>query len=266
MDVNVKIFLFAVLFPVVFLAIVTYKGSQEPIIGILEDVPPRYTGQPDTREIRAVFRKEGESWTAFPADCVNQECLKTAPSNFPAEVGWTVAFNGKALGRLKARTQEHFEFYADIGLENIIGPGPVPTVGRKSDEYGGFLGGAVYRPLVTISKPYFIDPEMLKRSITSPSTITAVRKRFRKQIPKASNCKNLNENVGRPWTYADSNIKITKSYSSKRNWSVVQAALEPYRCDGPPTDEFADQWFLVTSSNNIRLLGHVAGRRWRLRQ
>lgn len=116
MDANMKTFLFAVLFPLVFLVIVTDKRSQEPIIGILEDVPPRYAGQPDTREIRAVFHKEGESWTPFPADCAKQECLKTAPSNFPAEVDWTVAFNGKALGRLKARTQGRFEFYADIGL------------------------------------------------------------------------------------------------------------------------------------------------------
>jgi len=74
-------------------------------------------------------------------------------------------------------------------------------------------------------------------------------------FPRATNCKNPDENIARPWSYHDEQITFTHIYSSRERWFLAQAALTPYRCDGPPDDEFVDQWFAISPSKKIKFLG-----------
>jgi hypothetical protein len=139
-------------------------------------------------------------------------------------------------------------------LQAIISKDPVPTVGKRSREYGGFADAAVYRPLVAVSEANFKDPEAWKPSQLAPDLVTLVRAQFRKRFPAVSNCTNRADAAEKPWPYRDENIRVLKTYSSNRRWSVAQLRLGEYRCDGPPSDPFLDYWFAISPANEVTLL------------
>jgi len=100
-------------------------------------------------------------------------------------------------------------------------------------------------PLIASSRPYFSDPDEWKPTQLSIALVSALRTQFRKKFPTVENCSNPEENVAKPWPYGDENIKLLKSYASKRGWRLARIRLEEYRCDGPADDEFTDQWYVI---------------------
>src|SRR5664279_903163 len=81
------------------------SGQAEPtLVGILEDNPGHYAGNPHYRDVRVAFRKDGTRWFAFPNNCPDQDCLKTIAAKFPAQVNWTVSFDGKQVGQVVSKT------------------------------------------------------------------------------------------------------------------------------------------------------------------
>jgi hypothetical protein len=230
------------------------SSAQRLVLGALEDVPGSYAGEPNSRRVRVLFEKNGAQWQAFPSECTDETCLKSVSSKYPREVNWTIAFDGRDIGHITARTPKEFDLYSHVGLQEVMSSGPVPTVGKKSAEYGGFAGAAVYRPLVAVSEPNFKDPEVWKRSELPAGVIKDLRQQFRQKFPAVSNCTGRADAAGKPWPFKDENISILKAYSSNRNWSVAQVRLGPSRCDGPPDEAFLDYWFAISPANEIRLL------------
>jgi hypothetical protein len=133
--------------------------------------------------------------------------------------------------------------------------GPIPTVGARSPEYGGFTDASVYRPLVANSQQNSKDPESWKPAHPSADLVRLLRSEFRKKFPTVSNCLTPEKNVGKPWPYRDEDVRILKAYSSKNAWTVARARLEEYRCDGPADDPFIDQWFAVSPKFEAQFLG-----------
>jgi hypothetical protein len=226
-------------------------------LGVLEDHPGIYNGDPYFRVIRAIFEKRGSEWQPFPKECSNAECLKSLTRAYPQKVTWTIAFDGKDLGCVEAQTPADFRFYSLVGIEEITSSRPVPTVGGRSKKFAGWLFQPVYRPLVAVSQPYFKDPEEWKPAQLSLKQIDAVRKEFRIKFPNALNCTNPEENRPRPWKYQDEDVKISSTYFSKGGWSLVQLGLTGYACDGPVDDDgpFIGQWYVLEPSGKIRFLG-----------
>src|ERR1035437_1614941 len=127
------------------------SGQTQPtLVGILEDNPGHYAGNPHYRDVRVVFRREGAGWFAFPNNCPDRSCLKTIAAKFPTQVNWTVSFNGKQVGQVVSRTPLSFDFYSTVGQQSIVGSTAPPTIGKPSADFAGFLGEPVYRPLVTV--------------------------------------------------------------------------------------------------------------------
>jgi hypothetical protein len=241
-----------------FLALISAAATatgQAVVLGVLEDVPGVYAGEPDSRQVRVVFRKVGKEWKAFPSNCPDQPCLRTTPSQYPSEVVWTISFNGRNLGQVTGQTPKEFHYYSHVGLQQIKDGGPVPTIGKRSTEYGGFTGASVYRPLVANSHPYFKDPESWKPVQPTADLVKLLRQHFRKKFPSVSNCANPDENVGKPWPYRDEDVRILKAYASGSAWSVARLRLEEYQCDGPSDDPFVDQWFAVSPELEVQFLG-----------
>jgi hypothetical protein len=229
-------------------------SAQSTILGLLEDVPGVYAGEADSRGVRVVFQKSGDKWRAFPSKCPNQDCLKSISSSYPRELKWTISFDGKRVGEITGDTPKTFLFYSHIGLQEITSVGPVPTVGKKSTEFGGFTDAAVYRPLVTNSQPYFADPEKWKPASLTNDLTKLIRREFRRKFPKVTNCANPDDNIGKAWHYQDEDIKIRKTYSSRTKWFVAQVLLAEDRCDGPPDDPFIDKWFAISPAGEIKFL------------
>jgi hypothetical protein len=230
-------------------------AGQGVILGVLEDVPGVYAGEPNSPQVRVVFRKVGKEWEAFPSNCPDQSCLKTISSQYPNEVVWTISFDGRNLGQVMGQTPKEFGYYSHVGLQQIKNSGAVPTIGKRSTNYGGFTDTSVYRPLVANSQPYFKDPESWKPAQPTADLVKLLRQHFRQKFPAVSNCANPDENVSRPWPYRDEDIRILKGYASRNAWFIARLRLEEYRCDGPTDDPFADQWLAVSPGLEVQFLG-----------
>ena len=142
------------------LTVVVARAADRPVIlAILEDVPAHYAGQSDFRAVRVVFEKRGTEWEPVHAD-----------SDIGAGLSWTIAFDGRNLGKVVTRGRKHLGFISDVGLQDIVNPGSVPTVGKRSEMYGGFLESAVYRPPDSKFHAIFRGPGGVeRRSIASAS-------------------------------------------------------------------------------------------------
>lgn len=231
-------------------------GQVQPVlVGILEDNPGHYAGDPHYRDVRVVFRKEATAWIAFPNNCPNENCLRTIAAKFPAQVNWIVTFDGKQVGHVISRTPPSFDFYSSVGQQAIVGSAVPPTIGKPSAEFAGFLGEPVYRPLVAVSVPNYRNPEDWKPTQLSTDSVAAVRKAYRRRFPKVRNCSQQEIENEKPWPYTDANILVSKAYSSNRNWLIAEVNLSGSECDGPPDEAFTSQWFVVTPEHQVRFLG-----------
>ena len=244
---------------VIFVRIVTVCslacGQTQPVlIGVLEDHPGHFAGEPDYRAVRMAFYQVGERWEAFPGDCSDQDCLKTIATKYPRQVNWTIAFDGRELGTVAGSTPDAFDSYSSVG-QQVVTSKNIPTVGQPSREFGGFLDKPVYRPLIAVSQPNYRDPEGWRRAELSATLAPAIRQQFRQRFPRVMNCTKGHVANARPWSYQDNNITVHKTYASKRGWIIAEVVLSPYRCDGPVDEPFTSQWFAVTPRHEVRLLG-----------
>ncbi len=240
----------------VFNAVIPRALAQSPVVGVLEDVPGDYSGQPNVREVRVVFQKSGHEWIAFPSECPDQTCLKTATLKFPRKVTWNIGFDGKLLGQVSGRTPNDFKFYAHVGLQEITSQAPIPTVGTRSAEFGGYTGASVYRPLVANSEPYFSDPDGWKPSQLAPAEIQLFRRQFRQRSPKL--CKsNDDESKLEPFLYRDQDIQVVRAYASREGWKIARLHLEgAVAChDVEAGFQIDDPWFASDPRGRFRYLG-----------
>jgi hypothetical protein len=231
-------------------------SDTHPFLGILEDVPGGRTNEPNFRAVRVLFQKNGNEWQPFHSDCRDAACLKATAAQYPREMAWTIAFDGKNLGKITTRAPLEFKLYADVGLEVITSAGSVPSVGKRSQNYAGFAHGEVYRPLVAVSQPNYTDPEVWKPGKLPDEMTASLRQQFRKKFPNVSNCTNPDKGIRVPWLYRDEDIAIGKTYGSRKKWFVAELRLEGWRCDSL-TDEngpFGNQWYVVDPAGIIRFL------------
>jgi hypothetical protein len=192
-------------------------------------------------------------------DLDERERIAMHGSIIPAETTWTIAFDGKNLGKVLTRTENNeeggqLESWYNVDAQKVIIQGPVPTIGKRSEEYSGHLGGKVYRPLVANSMPYYKDPDGWKPATLSDDILKKLRQDFRKRYPHAENCINAKSTEAKPWLYRDSDIKVYKSYFAKTGWSIAGLYLTGWRCDAPENSEFVDQWYAISPTHEIKFL------------
>jgi hypothetical protein len=237
-------------------AVADLLSDTHPLLGVLEDIPGRFGHEASVRAVRVLFQEGGGDWQPFRSECRDPACLKATTAQYPEEVTWTIAFDGKNLGQVNTRRPSEYKFSADVGLEEITSIGSVPTVGKRSKNYSGFAETDVYRPLVAISEPNFADPERWKPVTLSSEMVAALRQQFRNKFANVSNCANPDENVLKPWQYAEHDIAIGKAYGSQKGWFVAEMKLTEYRCDGPldGSGPFVAQWYVVDPAGTIRFL------------
>jgi hypothetical protein len=237
-------------------AIVANAAGQNLILGVLEDVPGVYAGEPNVRRVRTVFQKNGQNWTAFPSECPDQDCLKTISLEFPLEVTWAVGFDGRTLGQVTGRTPKDFKFYAHIGLQEIISGASVPTIGKRSSDYGGFTGASVYRPLIANSQSFFRDPESWKPSQPSPELVKLLRQQFRRKFPKLCKISKQDETKLEPFLYRDLDVKLVKGYASNKGWTIARLHLQDaIDCNDVEAGfEIDDPWFALDPQQTVQYL------------
>ena len=218
------------------------------ILGVLEDsvldTPRADYDLPHVRDVRLVFTKAGKEWQPYEVG-----------AGYPDEVVWTIAFDGKDMGRVRSRKSGSLTIGLGIGQEEIISKTPVPTVGKRSIEFGGFTDQAVYRPLIAVSQPNFKDPELWKPRVLSPDVLLAAREQFRKKFPKL--CQSGADEVTlKPLPYSDAAVKSIKSYAAKTGWKLVQLHLDnAIDCNDVEAGfEIDNPWFVIDSKGSVQYL------------
>lgn len=230
------------------IAITGYAQDKKHYLGILEEIAAfNYPKQTYLRQIRVLFYKDNNQWKTIS---------DSNDSQYPSETIWTIAFDGKNLGKLKGQKKEigvdNSSSWLNVGVQKIINKENIPTF-RKKTAY--FNGSKVHSPLVVNSMPYYTDPEKWKPSTLPPEVMATLRQEFRKKFPHVENCER--GNAAGPlklWAYKDSDIKIYQSYSAKTGWSIAGLYLID-RCDNPrPQGPFLDQWFAISPTHQIQFL------------
>jgi hypothetical protein len=177
--------------------------------------------------------------------------LKTATSQYPTEVSWTITFDSRKVGSVTSRNPADFAWYGSVGQQEITSKGPVPTIGAKSPEFNGLL----YRPLIANSKPYFNDPEAWKPSALSAAAIAALQQAFRKRFPKLCHSNVADHSKLEPYPYQNQNVKLVKSYRSLPGWVVARLHLDAIDCnDVEAGDDIDDPWFVIGTDASIKYL------------
>ena len=231
------------------------SAAQKTILGVLEDSRGHYAGEPNRRTVRVIFEKNGDEWSAFQSDCEDRLCLKTVTPLYPQKVDWTIAFDGRKVGQVTGRTPTDFQWYGDVGQQQITGEGPVPTIGAQSREYGGYSDAAVYRPLIANSREYFSDPDRWKPSAVSAELMAALRRSFRKKFPQLCRLSDSDHSKLESYPYRDEDVTLVKSYRSTSGWVVARLHLEAIDCaDVEAGFDIDDPWFVIDTPGSVLYL------------
>ena len=225
------------------------------ILGVLEDLPGDYAGQPNFRAVRAMFEWRDGNWAAFPSKARNQSELKLLARLYPQHISWTIVFRGRNLGQVSSQAPAQFDFYGEVGTEKIVSAGQVPTIGRRSEDYSDYGGVPVYRPLVAVSQPNYLDPQHWRRVEPAPKLISSARQLFRERFRHVENCTNPEDDKGHIWSYRDDDIGAGEAYASDDGWRLIELHLRNWRCDGPSEEPFDLNWFVANPAGAIRFLG-----------
>ena len=231
------------------------SSAQNIILGVLEDNQGHYVGDSNYRTVRVVFEKDGDEWRPFRSGCEDQMCLKAVTSSYPSEVKWTITFDGKSMGQVVTRNPRDFHWYSDVGQQAITSATPVPTIGTRSPEFGGFTGATVYRPLVASSKQYFADPDRWKPLILSRELTALLQQAFRRKFPKLCRTSPAEQSGLEQSPYRDKDVKVVKAYVSGSGSLLARLHLEAVACqDKEAGFEIDDPWFFVDTDKAVTYL------------
>ena len=249
----IKHFLYVMLLGIV--SVVLAAQDDAVILGVLEDIRGVYAGQSNRRKVRILFTRKDSKWIVYQSECSEPECLRTITNQYPRDVHWFVGLDGRKIGEVMARTPRDFGFYAHIGLQDIIS-GTAPVIGKRSHEFSGFDGGEVYRPLVTISKPYFKDPALWKRVKVTSQIRKQAYTLLRDKGPSVCKEGPSDPQPLVPLRYGAEDLGI-RAHRSKDGWLIITITVEgAYYCDGGDGDGLLDaQTFAIDPAGTAQFLG-----------
>lgn len=240
---------------VTLIAFFANASAQDLVLGVLEESGGHYAGEPNYRSVRVILEKKGDAWQPFRSNCEDANCWKRVASTYPSEVRWTIAFDGKSVGQVVSRTPTDFHWYSAVGQQKITSTSPVPTIGERSAEFGGYTDAVVYRPLIANSQPYFSDPDRWKPFTVPPALTTALQQAFRKKYPKLCRLSAADHRTLKPFTYRNEEVKIVKSYASSGGWVISRLHLQAVDCaDVEAGFDIDDPWFVVDAKGPVAYL------------
>jgi len=243
-----------------FLAVLSplsWAGDDDVVfLGAVEDVPGVYAGEGHSTKVRVLFSHRGNHWQAFRSECDSPICLADVASSFPKEIKWNIGLDGHQVGTVTARTPDQFHFYAHVGLQDIIA-GKAPVVGKASEEFSGFGGEPVHRPLVAESKPNFRDPEGWKRAKITPKIVSKALNVMRLKAPGV--CKEGKSETQPliPFHYDKNDLEIRAHKSANGRLLVTVSVKNAYYCeyDGAGDGAYDSQMFVINPDGTSRHLG-----------
>jgi hypothetical protein len=231
------------------------QAQRAPLIGVFE---PASSGKADNQGqpgVRVLFYQSGQQWRSYNAVCHDEACLTTITHLFPSITTWTLVKNNKPIAKVTATIPAAFHFYSEIGVQTITRPESIANLEARPNSN---QPDSPHTILAT-TLPTLNDPDNWQPATPFPIDLTRIQQSFHTTFPHPANCDATGKLLPRshPWTYVDTDIKLTAGYISHKNWRLVQLTLSGYLCDGQPDPAFFDQWYAVSPSGEITHLGHL---------
>lgn len=198
--------------------------------------------------LRIVFRYQGGQWEPMPENpnSLDKEgdYYPNMGADYPQQVSWTVAFDGKKIGTVNTTQPVHFTGRGELGKQ-IASPNSVlPRIPDRAKKFP-FEG---FRPLVLVSRPNYADPDVWKPfRPTGPAVIKQVRAAYLHQYGSTAGCGSR---------CSDESILVQEGYRSAHGevLIVVRPASEHHgepglermvcACEGAGWDPHS-HWYLV---------------------
>lgn len=244
-----------VLFSLAILSAAVRAADDAILLGMVEDVPGVYSGESHSTKVRVLFSYKAKKWRAYKSDCEDSECLTNITSSYPKEVTWFVGLDGRQVGKVTAKTPKKFEFYAHIGHQNIV-EGKAPVIGKATNEFSGFAGGLVHRPLVAVSKPNFHDPQRWKRYQPTPELAKQTLQIMRKHAPAFCKAGKNETSPLIPFSLEQGDLYIRSHKSADGSLLLTVSVKDAYYCEGGAGDGWYDvQTFAIDAAGGAHYLG-----------
>jgi hypothetical protein len=203
-------------------------------LGVIEPTPLHETAQ-----VRVAFAYQDGQWRAMPGDT-------NRIHDFPAEVSWTIAFDGRDRGKFRSRAPAQWQRYADVGLQT---PDP-PVLPLMRDGAAGFSfwnGSPTFRPAAVVSAPNFQDPDRWKSFQPARQEVKMLFATLRKDLGSVTFPCETRTQSGFP----DSLIVMEKAYRSASGEELIGLRLNRSAikkdCDEIPGESWESRWYLVES-------------------
>lgn len=231
-------------FVLVFVSVIC---SFSQIVGVLDTSQCMNTTE---RQVRALFLSTQDGW--LPLDSKYRGDRHIADT-----MQWTIAFDGKNLGDV-ITTATRFSgkgtwAYTRERLLSILNPDSILCIPNKEKLFGGWCSIPNCRPLILVTEPNFGDPDEWKPFTPQPDAREDLLPYFKKEYPKVLICKTEYGDDTASFDYGTEDLKIHKSYASKKVGKLICIGLIPeeYKCDGPVSSEWFRNWFFADSTDTI---------------
>jgi len=225
-------------------------STEEPIyVGILE---PSVSDTPipnglNRFRVRVAFKSQNGRWSAMPHDASGLESLVSFPKLYPVKLAWTVALDGKKLGAVNSVQSPSYKLYSEVGLQELTPDSKPPAV---PGPFQTWMGSSNLRPLVTISRPNYGDPDHWKPIRPLPQLSQQTRTAFRKAIALDLTCDDKSSR-----SYPDEYIQLRKAYRSDRGDVLLALRANPAKNPCGVSDGAWDSvWFLIRNAD-FHLIG-----------
>ena len=213
-----------------------------PVVAILEYPQCAKTAG---RSVRVLFAKSGQAWRALDSQ-------ETWDGLDIAAREWTVAFDGRDLGRIHTtdsgfNNPEAWTWRRDRLLDVRKGDS-LPQVGNVGGRFEGWCGPPPSRPLVLLSGGKSVDPDGWKPIRTAAAFRDTLLPAFKKAVGAATTCGRNDKVIPFRITVAD--LVVERAYRSVAGKRIVIAHLDPKKntCDGIPSDEWLTHTFVIGAS------------------
>jgi len=136
------------------------EGDTKPSdveIAFLEDWCERYSEEKELKtkyepRVRLAFRLTKDGWKAFDNRVSGSDELKQAAKRFSGDRKWILLEREQPLDSLISQEITAYQWYADVGMQDIVGSLPASALLPRGIKFSGWLGCQVRRPIVLISR------------------------------------------------------------------------------------------------------------------
>ncbi|MFN0030721.1 MAG: hypothetical protein ACKVOR_01030 [Flavobacteriales bacterium] len=223
------------------------KTSEKPVyVGVLETKPiswgtnnyQEHADTVDKRIVRPMFYKQGSKWYSL------QEVIGDT-NIYPDTAHWTIAFDGKSLGKItssKANLKRpECQWCYPRDAHHNAKEKNLPVIGEPSSLYGSWAFEKEHRPLVTVSKPNYADPEQWKPFQPDSNYLDLIFTIYKSYYSEVDSIRSV---------AMKSDMRFLKSYQSANGNQLIQVVAK-LSTDVVDQDPRYSLWILKTKHGEL---------------